>query len=54
VDKCPSRSTSLEEYYTGGSQRPTGGVEALCHLLLRLDLTDWWSSRKHNKARKQE
>ncbi|KAF9473401.1 gamma-tubulin complex, DGRIP91/SPC98 component protein [Pholiota conissans] len=43
VDKGPSSSTLAFELYSGGERRPTGGVEALYHLLLRLDLTDWWS-----------
>lgn len=29
--------------HTDGGRRSTGGLEALYHLLVRIDLTDWWS-----------
>ncbi|KAF8971184.1 gamma-tubulin complex, DGRIP91/SPC98 component protein [Flammula alnicola] len=43
VDKSPSSSILSLETYSGTGRRPTGGLDALYHLLVRLDLTDWWS-----------
>jgi len=57
VEKGSSNSNSttklaaLQGHHVTGpgsasKHRPTGGIEALYHLLLRVDLTDWWSSGK--------
>ena len=43
VDKSPSSSKLVLETYAGGRRRPTGGLDALYHLLTRLDLTEWWT-----------
>ena len=43
VDKSASSSKLALDSYAGGRRRPTGGIDALHHLLVRLDLTDWWS-----------
>ncbi|KAJ3508339.1 hypothetical protein NLJ89_g5811 [Agrocybe chaxingu] len=43
VDKSPSSSKLSLEAYFGGRRRSTGGLDALYHLLVRIDLTDWWS-----------
>lgn len=43
VDKGPSSSRSLVDVSGGGERRPLGGIDALYHLLLCLDLNDWWS-----------
>ena len=43
MDKGPSSSTSLVDVSGGGERRPLGGIDALYHLLLCLDLNDWWS-----------
>jgi len=44
VDKGSSSSTLPVFIASGdGGHRPTGGLEALHHLLLRIDITDWWN-----------
>ncbi|KAF4620414.1 hypothetical protein D9613_000179 [Agrocybe pediades] len=44
VEKGPSSSSSpLFIAPSDGGHRPTGGLEALHHLLLRIDLRDWWN-----------
>ncbi|KAF8149545.1 Spc98 family-domain-containing protein [Crassisporium funariophilum] len=43
VDKSSSSSLwPIDASAGGGRRRPTGGHDALYHLLIRLDLTDWW------------
>ncbi|EFI28230.1 hypothetical protein CC1G_14255 [Coprinopsis cinerea okayama7 len=48
VDKGPS-SSKLPIEVQMGENRPTGGAVALYHLLLRLDLGDWWAKGKLEK-----
>ncbi|KJA27578.1 hypothetical protein HYPSUDRAFT_62653 [Hypholoma sublateritium FD-334 SS-4] len=43
VEKSSPSTALTSETYPGHTRRPTGGVDALYHLLTRLDLTDWWS-----------
>ncbi|KAF9526505.1 Spc98 family-domain-containing protein [Crepidotus variabilis] len=45
VDKSPSSSKVALET-NSGNRRPTGGLDALYHLLIRLDLTDWWGAQR--------
>jgi hypothetical protein len=33
----------MRETSDGGSRRPPGGAESLYHLLMRLDLGEWWA-----------
>ncbi|KAF5328834.1 hypothetical protein D9619_011684 [Psilocybe cf. subviscida] len=42
VDRSSSSKLTLENF-SGGGRQPPGGLSALYHLLLRLDLNDWWS-----------
>jgi hypothetical protein len=41
VDKSLSSSKLVLEMYAGRRRHPTGGLDALYHLLIRLDLTEW-------------
>lgn len=45
VEKNPSSSNPPLETFTSRRQA-IGGLDALYHLLIRLDLTDWWSTRR--------
>lgn len=48
VDKAPSSNSPWPSDAGGmhsGEQRPVGGTVALYHLLMRLDLGDWWASK---------
>lgn len=46
VDKGPSTTTIWTEGQAAGAQKPTGGTAALHHLLVRLDLGEWWAQGK--------
>ncbi|KDR74981.1 hypothetical protein GALMADRAFT_69458 [Galerina marginata CBS 339.88] len=48
VDKGPSSMKFSLEIHNDGSRRPVGGLEALYHLLIRIDFTDWWSKERKN------
>ncbi|RXW25020.1 hypothetical protein EST38_g783 [Candolleomyces aberdarensis] len=43
VEKGTGISSNLPMEVGTGAQIPTGGIAALSHLLMRLDLGDWWS-----------
>ncbi|KAH6914460.1 Spc98 family-domain-containing protein [Coprinopsis sp. MPI-PUGE-AT-0042] len=52
VDKAPSSSSPWPSDAHGmhsGEQRSVGGTVALYHLLVRLDLGDWWASKGKRK-----
>ncbi|KAF8894369.1 gamma-tubulin complex, DGRIP91/SPC98 component protein [Gymnopilus junonius] len=41
-----SLSSAISLLMHTDGRRPTGGLEALYHLLIRIDLTDWWSQER--------
>jgi hypothetical protein len=43
VEKGPGAVSNVPMEVGTGAQIPTGGMAALAHLLMRLDLGDWWS-----------
>jgi hypothetical protein len=46
VEKSPSSANWPVDVSAAGIRRPVGGLDALYHLLIRLDLSDWWSKIK--------
>jgi len=46
VEKNPSSANWPADVSVAGIRRPMGGLDALYHLLIRLDLSDWWSKTK--------
>ncbi|KAF8800245.1 gamma-tubulin complex, DGRIP91/SPC98 component protein [Phlegmacium glaucopus] len=48
VEKNPSSANWPADVSAAGIRRPTGGLDALYHLLIRLDLGDWWSKTKES------
>ena len=48
VEKSPSSANWPADVSAAGIRRPTGGLDALYHLLIRLDLGDWWSKTKQS------
>lgn len=53
VDKSSTISrlqleAAMTEVAGNDSQRPPGGAESLYHLLIRLDLGEWWSGSGEN------
>ncbi|KAH9484896.1 hypothetical protein JR316_0001798 [Psilocybe cubensis] len=52
VDKGSTSSSLPFATYLHGSHAPTGGLEALYHLLVRIDLTSWWSNHNNLSARR--
>ncbi|PPQ70803.1 hypothetical protein CVT25_000030 [Psilocybe cyanescens] len=51
VDKSPSASSLPFTSHVHSNHGPTGGLEALHHLLVCIDLTSWWSN--HSKRQQQ-
>lgn len=35
---------AMKQSTEGDARRPSGGAETLYHLLIRLDLGDWWAN----------
>jgi hypothetical protein len=56
VDKGSTTSklqleAAMRETSEGDSRRPPGGPESLYHLLIRLDLGEWWSGSSDGQER---
>lgn len=43
MEKNSSSLKYMSDASIGAVRRPTGGLDALYHLLVRLTLNDWWT-----------